>query len=103
MKDLLHFMVSLIIFAVLSIIIAILFGGLMYLLHLVSIVNKPSWTNVLGMAFLLWVFMILNGLWRVAITAYRWHKDPVFKDANIKLGISWESYQRIKHKDEELM
>jgi hypothetical protein len=75
MKNLLHFIGSLLLFAATSIVIAILYGGLRYLLYLFSIVDKPTWSHVFGMAFLLWVLMILYGLWNVIITAYRHYKN----------------------------
>ena len=29
------------------------------------------------------------------LTLYRYHKDPVFKDANLRLGLSWREYNKI--------
>lgn len=65
MKYLLHFIGSLLRFAVISMAIAVLFGGVRYLLYLLSWVEKPTWSNVFGMAFILWVLMILYGIYAV--------------------------------------
>lgn len=65
MKHLLHFIGSLLRFAVISMAIAVLFGGVRYLLYLLSLVEKPTWSNVFGMAFILWVLMILYGIYAV--------------------------------------
>lgn len=65
MKYLLHFIGSLLRFAVISLAIAVLFGGVRYLLYLLSWVEKPTWSNVFGMALILWVLMILYGIYAV--------------------------------------
>lgn len=65
MKYLLHFIGSLLRFAVISMAIAVLFGGVRYLLYLLSWVEKPTWGNVFGMAIILWVLMILYGIYAV--------------------------------------
>ena len=65
MKYLLHFIDSLLRFAVISLAIAVLFGGVRYLLYLLSWVEKPTWSNVFGMALILWVLMILYGIYAV--------------------------------------
>lgn len=65
MKYLLHFIGSLLRFAVISMAIAVLFGGVRYLLYLLSWVDKPTWSNVFGMAIILWGLMILYGIYAV--------------------------------------
>lgn len=65
LKYLLHFIGSLLRFAVISMIIAVLFGGVRYLLYLLSWVKKPTWSNVFSMALILWVLMILYGIYAV--------------------------------------
>lgn len=65
MKYLLHFIGSLLRFAVISIAIALLFGSMRYLLYLLSWVEKPTWSNVFGVALILWVLMILYGIYAV--------------------------------------
>ena len=54
MKYLLHFIGSLLRFA-------LLYGGVRYLVYLLSLVEKPTWSNVIGMAIVLWSFMVLYG------------------------------------------
>ncbi len=61
MKYLLHFIGSLLRFAGISIAIALLYGGVRYLVYLLSLVEKPTWSNVIGMAIVLWSFMVLYG------------------------------------------
>jgi hypothetical protein len=80
-----------------SIVIASAYGAFLYLLDC-----RPTFEHdVFDTAVFLWMIMIFYGLWNVIITIYRWHKDPIFKDANIKLGLSWKDYQRIKHEQKE--
>lgn len=61
MKYLLHFIGSLLRFAGISMVIALLYGGVRYLVYLLSWVEKPTWGNILGMATVLWLFMVLYG------------------------------------------
>lgn len=68
MKYLLHFLGSLLRFAAISIVTAILYGGVRYLAYLLSWVEKPTWSNIFGMATILWAFMVLYGF--VAVGRY---------------------------------
>ena len=65
MKHLFHFLGSLLRFAVISLILACLYGGIRYLLWLVSMVEKPTWGNVMGMALVVWIALILYGAYSV--------------------------------------
>lgn len=98
MRYIAHICVTLIQCAVISLVIAVVFGGLRYIGYLLSWVEKPTLLNVIGMAILLWVIMVIKGLVSVCMFIYRCHKDPVFKRAAIQTGISWKDYKRLRGK-----
>lgn len=98
MRYIVHICVTLIQCAVISLVIAVAFGGLRYIGYLLSWIEKPTWLNVIGMAILLWVIMVIKGLVSVCMFIYRCHKDPVFKRAAIQTGISWKDYKRLRGK-----
>lgn len=98
MRYIAHICVTLIQCAVISLVIAVAFGGLRYIGYLLSWVEKPTLLNVIGMAILLWVIMVIKGLVPVCMFIYRCHKDPVFKRAAIQTGISWKDYKRLRGK-----
>lgn len=98
MRYIAHICVTLIQCAVISLVIAVAFGGLRYIGYLLSWVEKPTLLNVIGMAILLWVIMVIKGLVSVCMFIYRCHKVPVFKRAAIQTGISWKDYKRLRGK-----
>ena len=98
MRYIAHICVTLIQCAVISLVIAVAFGGLRYIGYLLSWVEKPTLLNVIGMAILLCVIMVIKGLVSVCMFIYRCHKDPVFKRAAIQTGISWKDYKRLRGK-----
>ena len=98
MRYIAHICVTLIHCAVISLVIAVAFGGLRYIGYLLSWVERPTLLNVIGMAFLRWVIMVIKGLVSVCMFIYRCHKDPVFKRAAIQTGISWKDYKRLRGK-----
>ena len=98
MRYIAHICVTLIQCAVISLVIAVAFGGLRYIGYFLSWVEKPTWLSVIGMAILLWVIMVIKGLVSVCMFIYRCHKDPVFKRAAIQTGISWKDYKRLRGK-----
>lgn len=98
MRYIAHICVTLIQCAVISLVIAVAFGGLRYIGYLLSWVEKPTFLNVIGMAILLWVIMVIKGLVSVCMFIYRCHKDPVFKRAAIQTWISWKDYKRLRGK-----
>ncbi|NBH91783.1 hypothetical protein [Bacteroides acidifaciens] len=82
MKTLFQFIAHLVWLAVLSLLISTAFGGVRYLLYLMSWVDKPTWLNVLGTATLLWLIMVLRGLYSVAkylITDKQTHGTWIWK------------------------
>lgn len=82
--------------AIISLIIAVLFGFMRYIGYLLSWVEKPTIENILGMAAILWGIMILRGLVSVFALVYHCYKDPCFKRAVFQTGISWKDYKRLK-------
>ena len=98
MRYIAHTRVTLIQCAVISLVIAVAFGGLRYIGYLLSWVEKPTLLNVIGMAILLWVIMVIKGLVSVCMFIYRCHKDHVFKRSAIQRGISWKDYKRLRGK-----
>lgn len=98
MRYIAHICVTLIQCAVISLVIAVAFGGLRYIGYLLSWVEKPTLLNVIGMAILLCIIMVIKGLVSVCMFIYRCHKDPVFKRAAIQTGISWKDYKRLRGK-----
>lgn len=80
--------------AIISLIVAIMFGALRYLGYLLSWVEKPTLVNILGMALILWIIMLLRGVISVAIFMYHCCKDPYFKQAAFQAG--WKNYKRLK-------
>ncbi len=54
------------------------------------------WWQFLGGAcgfFFLW---FLLSCYQTIIALYRMHKDPVFRDAHLRTGITWSEYKRLK-------
>lgn len=96
MKHFLHFLGTIILTAIISLIVAVLFGLLHYLGYLLSLVEKPTIMNILGMALILWAIMLLRGVISVIAFMYHCWKDPYFKQATFQTGISWKEYKRFK-------
>ena len=96
MKHFLHFLGTIILTTIISLIVAVLFGLLHYLGYLLSLVEKPTIMNILGMALILWTIMLLHGLISVVVFMYHCCKDPYFKHATFQTGISWNDYKRLK-------
>lgn len=101
MKYLFHFFGSLFRFAILSLLIALPYAGIRYLLSLLSLVDMPAWSQVWGFAFVLWIFFILYGIGKVIVMAYRFHKEPVFYRAYTEVGMDWKTFKRLKNKERD--
>lgn len=100
MKYLLHFIGSLLLFAIFSMAISVVCGCIHYLLSLLSLVDKPTWQNVFGGAGVLFACMVIYGLWSVIILIYRFIRYPDFFYAFKITGIKWKSYKRIMSEKE---
>lgn len=96
MRYIAHICVTLIQCAVISLVIAVAFGGLRYIGYLLSWVEKPTLVNILGMALIIWAIMLLRGVISVIAFMYHCWKDPYFKQATFQTGISWKEYKRFK-------
>ena len=77
MKHFLHFLGTIILTAIISLIVAVLFGLLHYLGYLLSWVEKPTIMNILGMALILWTIMLLHGLISVVVFMYHCCKTHI--------------------------
>lgn len=78
------------------------YGGIRYLLFLFSLVEKPAWSNVFGMAVLLFSFMVIRGLFGVILFVYRCYKNPDFKQAHMRTGMDWKTYNRLMNDEHGL-
>lgn len=84
-----------------SLVISAVFCGFQWLFFLVGIAeNGATWDKFLWGALGIAIFLAIYTLITIAITMYRMYKDPIFKDAHLKTGISWKDYKKITGKDE---
>lgn len=99
MKHLLSFIGTLVTIAFQSVVASAFFTLCKWLLSMLGICNAPTWRNFFGGAAVLFAVLFLYSVWKTAITLYRYHKDPVFKDANMLTGINWNDYKRNRKKE----
>ena len=92
------FIGSLAIIAFQSIVMSAFFALCKWLLSLLGICNVSTWVDFIAGAIGLFVLLFIYAGVKTAITMYRYHKDPVFKDANMKIGIGWKDYKRFMKK-----
>ncbi len=59
--------------AIISLIIAVLFGVMRYIGYLLSWVERPTIENILGMAAILWGIMVLRGL----VSVFLWFTTAI--------------------------
>lgn len=97
MKYLLSFIGTLAIIAFQSIAVSAIFTLCKWLLSLLSICNAPTWMHFLGGSAMLFAVLFIYSVSKTAITMYRYHKDPGFKDANMSTGIDWDDYKRLSN------
>ena len=96
MKNLLSFIGTLAIIAFQSIVVSAFFTLCKWLLSLLGLCNAPTWFNFVGGAAILFSVLFLYSVGNTCITLYRYNKDPVFKEANLKVGLSWKDYKALK-------
>lgn len=96
MKNLLILLQTLAIIAVQSIVISAFFTLCKWLLNLLGIAKAPDWLQFIGGTVGVFAVLALYCIGKTCITLYRYHKDPVFKDANLSTGIRWKDYKRLK-------
>lgn len=97
MKNLLSFIGTLVIIAIQSIAISAFFALCKWLLSLFGICDAPTWLHFLGGTATLFAVLFLYSVGKTAITLYRYHKDPVFKDVNMSTGLGWNDYKRLRN------
>lgn len=98
MKNLISFLGTIAIIVLQSLVISAVFTLGKFLLSLLNVCDTPTWIDIVGGASGLFVLFFLYSVGKTAITLYRYHKDPVFKELNMTTGMSWEDYQKLKNK-----
>ena len=96
MKGLASFIGTLLITALQSAVLSAIFCLIQWLLSLIGLCNTPSWNKFLWGGVALFCFLFLLYSYKTIITLYRYYKDPVFREANLKMGISWKDYKRLR-------
>lgn len=97
MKYLLSFIGTLAIVAFQSIVVSAFFTLCKWLLSLLGICDTPTWFHFLVGAAMLFAVLFIYSVSKTAITMYRYHKDPIFKDASMSTGIGWGDYKRLRN------
>ena len=97
MKYLLSFIGTLAIISFQSIAVSAFFTLCKLLLSLLGICDTPTWYHFLGGSAMLFAVLFIYSVSKTAITMYRYHKDPIFKDANISTGIGCGDYKRLRN------
>lgn len=100
MRKIIRTLHLLLIRAVHSVIISAVFTFCKWILSLFGACNTPTWANFLWGAVGIFALFFLYCVWDVAITLYRYHKDPVFMYCNMNLGLKWKDHQRFKRERE---
>lgn len=96
MKYIRHFIGSLFMMAGISLALSALFSLCQLLLSLASVCDPPTWQKFFGGAIVLFIIFFLNGCFQVLLYYIRCRRDPVFKQVNLKSGLSWRDYKRLK-------
>ena len=102
MKGLVGFAGTLLITVLQSAILSALFCLIQWLLSLTGLCSIPSWHKFLFGGLALFCFLFLLYSYNTIITLYRYHKDSVFREANIRTGISWRDYKRLRNKSKQI-
>ena len=100
MKSFISFIGTLLRISVISLVVSAIFWAAQWLLSLMSICSKPNLGKFIGGAIAIFTILFLYSIIQTAITLYRFHKDPVFKDTHLKTGMSWKDYKRFKSYDQ---
>ena len=87
---------TLVVIMVQSVALSALFSAIQWLLSIASICERPTWVKFAYGSLGLFLVLFVLYAFKTGITLYRYHKDPVFKDANLMTGISWNDYKRLK-------
>lgn len=77
-------------------VISAVFCAIQWVLSLLSFCSKPTLSKFVWGAVVLFAVLFLYTCYTTAMTMFRFRKDPVFKDAHLKTGISWRDYKRLK-------
>lgn len=99
MKYIIHFFVSLILFAFYAIILSLIFGGIQWIISLLSLVNPPTWSKIISGAIMFFLAIVCYSLFKTLQTVYHMRKNQVFKDAvQHRIVNNWDDWKRIIRK-----
>jgi len=100
MKNLRSFLITLVIILIQSAVISAILWVCQWLLSFTGICEKPALSKLfwggLGVYALLFIYSVVV----TVVTLFRCYKDPVFKDAHLRTGISWKNYKKFAEKNE---
>ena len=99
MKNFVSFMGTLLITALQSVALSAFCWCVQWVLNHVGLSDMEATMGkfLWGSACFFIILFLLYGA-TTALTMYRMHKDPIFKDAHLRTGMSWKDYQRLKNK-----
>lgn len=99
MKYLYSFIGTLLIIALQSIAMSAFCALCKWLYSLCGHCDAPTWIDFIVGAIGFYVILFIYAAVKTAITMYRFHKDPIFMDMNLRVGITWKEYKRfVKNK-----
>ncbi len=97
MKNAVHFLITLLIIAIQSFAISLLFGGVQWLLSLIHVAEPTTWGKILLGTIPLFIFFTAFSMYKTLHTLYHMRKDPVFRSAiEHKVVNNWREYKRIR-------
>ena len=96
MKNIISFITTLLIIAAQSVALSALFCLAQWLLSLFGVCNVPTWHKFVWGGVGLFCLFFIYSCYTTFITMYRFYKDPVFKEMNLRMGITWKDYKRFR-------
>lgn len=99
MKSLVSFIGTLLVTALQSVVLSAFCWCVQWVLNHVGVsymeatMGKFLWGSIGFFIILLLLYAA-----KTIVTIYRMHKDPTFKDAHLRTGISWKDYKRFTRK-----
>ena len=96
MKNLITILSTLIRMAFVSAILSLIFSSIQRLIGLIIGKDNGFLIPFIGGSIAIFALYFFASLIKTIITLYRYKKDPIFKEANLRVGLDWETYQRIK-------
>ena len=96
MKWIIEILRSTLIHLIYAIFYSAIFTFLQWIVSFMGLCNAPTLKKFLYGALSLFIIFYLYHISSFLITLYHMHKDPMFKEAHIKTGISWSNYKKLK-------